>query len=477
MVDEGAPARALVQLTAAEVIARGGMIGGLTIAVGRLGEVVADLHGMIPLLVPEDLRGVYRGAGQLERRAWELQAHAVHEALGRPTYGAGSADRIVAEWGISRSRVYQLRDIWTVRRLFEGRDDILAVLTEARWWQLAAAANTEGRDAEEWIAYAAREHRATSGWSTHEFYRAIRAYGISRAVRARTEEQLATISGEAHEYVRARLDRIEERQAAALPSVVPASDEEEEGDRPEVSSLLPSGRRNPAYGKGSYPGSMNGDRLIDLWLYLGFPQRVLDPMAGGDTTGDVCRALGIEYEGYDLRHPFESSTLHHLFDSTTTPIPGEFDFILWHPPYEALMDYRRGEHDLSRADDHDAWLVRYRAAFEKFWSQNLTPGGRIAVLMGDARRGGRYLPLCAQTALLAPQHVETILILTHGDQLSSTSAGPGTIAIVHEELVVFKKPRSEAAATNRDLPPHQPGENGPVPPPDRWPGPPRRGGG
>jgi len=97
--------------------------------------------------------------------------------------------------------------------------------------------------------------------------------------------------------------------------------------------------------------------------------------------------------------------LHNLFDSRTTPIPGEFDFVLWHPPYEALMNYQRGEHDLSRADDHDAWLVRYRAAFEKYWTQNFAPGGRIAVLMGDARRGGRYLPLCAQTALLAPQHV------------------------------------------------------------------------
>ncbi len=44
MVDEGAPSRAVVQLTAAEVIARGGMDGGLTIPVGQLGEVITDLH-------------------------------------------------------------------------------------------------------------------------------------------------------------------------------------------------------------------------------------------------------------------------------------------------------------------------------------------------------------------------------------------------------------------------------------------------
>jgi len=168
--------------------------------------------------------------------------------------------------------------------------------------------------------------------------------------------------------------------------------------------------------------------------------------------------------------------LHHLFDTTLDPIPGEFDFILWHPPYEALMDYRRGAGDLSRVDDHDEWLVRYRAAFDKFWRENLAPGGRIAVLMGDARRGGRYLPLCAQTALLAPRDIETILILTHSDHVSSTSAGPGTIPIAHEELVVFRKRRSEPPAENRDMPPHAPGENGPEPPPARWPGPPRRGG-
>jgi len=458
MVDEegGAPARAVVRAVPADAAERSVVIAGQVIPVRGLAGMIGDFHEMIDRLVPEDLRELYRAAGQLERRAWELQAHAAHEALRRPEYGAGAADRLVAEWGISRSRVYQLRDVWEVRRLFDGREDILEALPEARWWQLAGAARTEGRDAEEWIETAARNHLGPEAWSTHDLDRAIRAFGVSRAVIARTEERLAEISGEARAYVDARLERIRERQAEALPSLVPASDHEEEGARPEVSSLLPSGPRNPNYGKSTYPGSMNGDRLIDLWLYLGFPRRVLDPMVGGDTTGDVCRALGIEYEGYDLRHPFESSTIHHLFDTTTTPIPGEFDFILWHPPYESLMDYRRGEHDLSRADDHEAWLARYREVFEKFWTQNLAPGGRIAVLMGDMRRGARYLPLCAHTALLAPQHLETILILTHGNQLSSTSAGPGTIAIVHEELAVFKKPRSAPPAENRGMTPHAP---------------------
>src|SRR4051794_32936411 len=57
------------------------------------------------------------------------------------------------------------------------------------------------------------------------------------------------------------------------------------------------GRGN--YGDRGYRGNCSGLLVRDLLLYYR-PNRVLDPMSGGGTCGDVCRELGIGCTSRDI---------------------------------------------------------------------------------------------------------------------------------------------------------------------------------
>ena len=97
-----------------------------------------------------------------------------------------------------------------------------------------------------------------------------------------------------------------------------------------MKSLISYRDRGP-YGDAKYPGNTSG-RLVKDLLRQFRPKRVLDPMCGSNTTGDVCRELGLPYLGLDLKTGF---------DLLTSPIPGRFDFIFWHPPYWNMVRYSR----------------------------------------------------------------------------------------------------------------------------------------
>jgi hypothetical protein len=60
-------------------------------------------------------------------------------------------------------------------------------------------------------------------------------------------------------------------------------------------------------------------------------------MEGSGTCGDVCRELGIRYEGRDLKHGFDATRSEH-FEGL-----GRFDFIWMHPPYFQMVRYNPGD--------------------------------------------------------------------------------------------------------------------------------------
>jgi hypothetical protein len=199
--------------------------------------------------------------------------------------------------------------------------------------------------------------------------------------------------------------------------------------RTPLTSVVSYPERGP-WGDNRYPGNCSGYMLIDL-LATFQPHSVLDPMEGGGTTREVCADMAIDYAGFDLR----SGT-----DSLRDDIGAGYDLIFWHPPYHDMKIYSDDPRDLSRAGSLAAFEVLLREGFWRFF-ELLAPGGRLAILIGDMRRRGRYEPLTTDVARLNRQRIEAIIVkVQHNVSSNKTRYGGSFVPILHETLTIFRKP-------------------------------------
>ena len=199
--------------------------------------------------------------------------------------------------------------------------------------------------------------------------------------------------------------------------------------RAPLTSVVSYPNRGP-WGDNRYPGNCSGYLLIDLCATFQ-PRAVLDPMEGGGTSRDVCADLGIAYAGYDL---------HSGTDSLRDEIGGDYDLIFWHPPYHDMKAYSDDPRDLSRAGSIVAFGALLRTGYWRFFDL-LAPGGRLAILMGDLRRQGRYEPLTIDVARLDRQHLESIIVkIQHNVSSNKTQYGGAFVPILHETLTIFRRP-------------------------------------
>ena len=112
-------------------------------------------------------------------------------------------------------------------------------------------------------------------------------------------------------------------------------------------------------------------------------------MEGSGTTRDVVTWLNhnhgtnIEYWGGDLRKGF---------NLLLQDMPGRFDFVWIHPPYWNIIRYSDQIMDLSTIPDYPTFLSALRICLVCCF-RALNKGGRLAILVGDIRRGGEYVPI------------------------------------------------------------------------------------
>ena len=199
--------------------------------------------------------------------------------------------------------------------------------------------------------------------------------------------------------------------------------------RTPLTSVVSYPQRGP-WGNNRYPGNCSGYLLIDLCATYR-PTCVLDPMEGGGTSREVCADMGITYTGFDL---------HSGTDSLRDPLGTGYDLIFWHPPYHDMKVYSNDPRDLSRAGSLVAFMALLRASYWRFF-ELLVPGGRLALLMGDLRRNGRYEPLTLDVARLDRQHIESIIIKTqHNVSSNRTQYGGTFVPILHETVTIFRRP-------------------------------------
>jgi hypothetical protein len=190
------------------------------------------------------------------------------------------------------------------------------------------------------------------------------------------------------------------------------------------------------YGRRDYPGNCGGNLIRDLFNYFK-PTTVLDPMTGSGTCGDVCVELGI--------HCW-SSDLHQEVDACSpSAFPREsFQFCWLHPPYWRQKLYTDDPRDLSRTGTLDAFLVRYRQLIANC-AAALTPGGRLAVLMGDySDREAGFVPLVYHTKRLAfeaglRQCCTDIIRFSHGASSARKVYRSSFIPGLHDVCMIFEK--------------------------------------
>lgn len=198
--------------------------------------------------------------------------------------------------------------------------------------------------------------------------------------------------------------------------------------REPLTSVVSYPGRGP-WGDNRYPGNCSGYLLIDLCATYQ-PQRVLDPMEGGGTSREVCADMGVDYAGYDL---------HSGTDSLRDEIGAGYDLIFWHPPYHDMKIYSDDARDLSRAGSIAAFGALLRAGYWRFF-ELLAPGGRLAILMGDLRRQGRYEPLTVDVARLDRNHLEGIVVkIQHNVSSNKTRYTGAFVPILHETLTIFRR--------------------------------------
>ena len=204
-----------------------------------------------------------------------------------------------------------------------------------------------------------------------------------------------------------------------------------------MTSVVSYPNRCPLWGDSRYRGNCDGRLIKDLILRYG-ARKVGDPMEGSGTSRDVVEGLnrykgrGISYWGGDLRTGF---------DLTRQELPGPFDFVWIHPPYWNMVRYSdNGTSDLSNCESYERFRELLMVCLQRCY-EALQVGGRLAVLIGDVRRSGRYTPIVKDVLNFPHGEVRSIIIkVQHHCMSDRKSYGKmEDVPIRHEYCVVFKK--------------------------------------
>jgi hypothetical protein len=205
-----------------------------------------------------------------------------------------------------------------------------------------------------------------------------------------------------------------------------------------MTSMVSYPNRCSLWGNSQYRGNCDGRLIKDLILRYG-ARKVADPMEGSGTSRDVVeglnryKRLSIHYWGGDLRSGF---------DLTRQDLPGRFDFVWIHPPYWNIVQYHSGSGDLSDCEDYERFRKLLMVCLRRCYDA-LEAGGRLAVLIGDVRRAGRYTPIVKDVLNFPYGEIRSVIIkVQHNCTSDRKSYGRmEDVPIRHEYCVVFKKTR------------------------------------
>jgi hypothetical protein len=206
----------------------------------------------------------------------------------------------------------------------------------------------------------------------------------------------------------------------------------------DMTSVVSYARRCQLWGDSKYRGNCDGNLIKNLLLRYQV-KRLADPMQGSGTSRDVVDGLnkykktGISYWGGDLRQGF---------DLTKQDLPGKFDFVWIHPPYWNIIHYSNNNpNDLSNCESYETFRSLLMVCLKRCY-EALEFGGRLAVLIGDVRRNGKYTPIVKDVLNLPFGEIRSVIIKVQHNCTSDRKryGKMEDVPIKHEYCIVFKKP-------------------------------------
>ena len=139
-------------------------------------------------------------------------------------------------------------------------------------------------------------------------------------------------------------------------------------------------KHDRAYGI-PHPGSIPADIVAHTLHYFTEPGgRVVDPMAGGGTSLDVCESMGRQCLAYDLE-PIRREIRRHDAMNPFPPETSGCDLVFCDPPYHTMLARRYDAEGVGDAP-LTSWI-----SFLDVLARNsfvvLRPGGRVALLLAN----------------------------------------------------------------------------------------------
>ena len=149
------------------------------------------------------------------------------------------------------------------------------------------------------------------------------------------------------------------------------------------------GKCDDLFGR-NHPGRIPGQLIAHvLYFFTEQDDVVIDPMAGGGTTQDVCLAMGRQCYAFDIdnRHERHDVMIHDIAKDGWHNRIKKADLIFWDPPYFKKMDKANiGEEGYIEGSISAMGRDEYLKFFEDRLleaSELVGPGTKIAFLMSD----------------------------------------------------------------------------------------------
>ncbi|ABR30178.1 DNA methylase N-4 [Thermosipho melanesiensis] len=207
--------------------------------------------------------------------------------------------------------------------------------------------------------------------------------------------------------------------------------------------------------------------------YSNESETILDPMVGSGTTLIEAKILNRKSIGYDINPESIELTKRNLnFEGNYKYEPAvkigdarnlyeikneTIDLIITHPPYLNIIKYSSGKikQDLSNISDVNKFILEFEKIVKELY-RVLKENKYCAILIGDTRRKGHYIPLSfyVMKIFLKNRFVlkEDIIKIQHNCQ--STPFWEKQVKkynfylIMHEHLFVFRKPKKDENLTH-----------------------------
>lgn len=139
-------------------------------------------------------------------------------------------------------------------------------------------------------------------------------------------------------------------------------------------------RHDPAFGV-PHPGAIPAGIIAHAVHYFSPPDGlVVDPMAGGGTTLDVCQAMGRRCLAYDL-HPARPEITRHDLRTGLPPETRDCDLIFCDPPYHTMQAHRYEGPGMAE-QPLAAWIA-FLQDFARIAYTQSRPGGHVALLLAS----------------------------------------------------------------------------------------------